>query len=126
MYKSRPSLFQETQNPYHYTLAHYQYSISTNKVIHSVFIIQIKFYNMFKTSLVLLALSLTTLTLSSVEEGLQKRWADPWIGSYELSDTNCTKAQVGYRPEWGPFDSTKQFTPGTPRIGKWILSLSLP
>ena len=122
VYKSKPSLSQENQNSYYYTLAYYQYSLFITQVVHNVFKTQPKSSNMFKTSLVLLALSLTTLSLPTAEEGLQKRWAKGWITSYELSDTTC-KSQVGHRPKWD--NACLDFTPTTARIGKWTFSFPL-
>ena len=71
---------------------------------------------MFKTSLILLTLSLTTLSLPTGEQGLQKRWADGWISSYDLPDGSC-KTQVSQRPKWSK-TACISFTPTTARIGK--------
>ena len=71
---------------------------------------------MFKTSLILLTLSLTTLSLPTAEQGLQERWSFGWISSYDLPDGSCKTQVGGNRPKWSTECLT--FTPTTARIGK--------
>lgn len=51
--------------------------------------------------LLLLALSITALSLPSAKEDLEKRWSNPWIGSFPSDDGSCDNKNLqGSRPEW--------------------------
>lgn len=66
--------------------------------------------------LLLLALSITALSLPSAKEDLEKRWSNPWIGSFPSDDGSCNDKNLeGSRPEWTR--ACVAFTATTDRVG---------
>ena len=57
--------------------------------------------------LLLLALSIPALSVPRIDEGLQKRNSWPWVGSFEMDDTECQHGVFNKswpRPEIRHFD----------------------
>ena len=75
-------------------------------------------FDMFAKALLLLALSLTTLSIPTTTESLNKRETYGWIGSYDDDDTYCQNGVKGIRPKMETACVT--FDPTTQRIGTQI------
>lgn len=85
-----------------------------------------RFYSieMFTKALLLLALSLTTLSLPTTNESLEKRSTKAWIGCFEETDEYCQNGvfnDAHPRPKLGGmnYEDCLEFTPTTQRFGMW-------
>lgn len=79
---------------------------------------------MFTKALLLLALSLTTLSLPTTNESLEKRSTKAWIGCFEETDEYCQNGVFNNahpRPKLGGMNDEDclEFTPTTQRFGMW-------
>ncbi|KAF6232390.1 hypothetical protein HO173_009495 [Letharia columbiana] len=77
---------------------------------------------MFTKALLLLALSLTTLSLPTTNESLEKRSTKAWIGCFEETDEYCQNGvfnDAHPRPKLGGmnYEDCLEFTPTTQRFG---------
>ena len=77
-------------------------------------------FEMLTKALVLLALSITTLSLPTTNESLEKRASFPWIGYFDLADTYCQNPPISRAKLEDVLHATcASFESTTQRIGMW-------
>lgn len=93
------------------------YPVST---IHRQRQIHFKSFRMFINFLLLLALSIPALSIPRIDRSLEKRHSYPWVGCFELDDTECHHGVFNKswpRPEIRDLYDCHFFEHTTQRIG---------